>query len=108
MQGGPAKQSFSVWDGAVHGTVGDRLTEEAAHRLAAELELQNNTYGPRPPSTIRRTAAPIPVERVDAWVPAGLLDAWIYEGGLWVGRVRQGKVFTWIPQSELRREEGQF
>lgn len=105
VQGGPAKKTFSVWDAAMHGTRGDRLTEEAAHLQAADLELEFDTYGQRPAAQVRRTEAPIPVERVQAWVSAGFLDAWVYENGLWIGRVRRGKSFDWIPQTELRRED---
>lgn len=80
------------------------LSEEAAHRLAADLELQYDVYGPRSPDQVRRVDPPKPVEK--AWQPAGFLDAWIKEQGTWVGRVRgpDGK-FVWIPQSELRQAE---
>ena len=80
------------------------LSEQAAHRLAADLELQYDVYGPRSPDHVRRVDPPVPVEK--AWQPAGFLDAWIFEQGTWLGRVKgKDDKVSWIPQAELRRTE---
>ena len=101
---GAGEEDWSVWDNASNGTRGSGLAEDAAYRLAADLELQYDVYGPRSPDNIRRVDPPKPVEK--AWQPVGWLDAWVKEQGTWLGRVRgpDGK-FTWVPQTELRQAE---
>jgi hypothetical protein len=104
VRSGSGDDDFVVWDNAANGNRGSGLSEKEAHRLAADLELQYDVYGPRSPDHIRRVDPPKPVEK--AWVPAGWLDAWIYEQGTWFGRVRgPGDTFSWIPQTELRQAE---
>jgi hypothetical protein len=104
VRAGTGDEDWLVWDNASNGNRGSGLSEQAARRLAADLELQYDVYGPRSPDHVRRVDPPVPVEK--AWRPAGFLDAWIFEHGTWVGRVRgpQGE-FSWIPQAELRRAE---
>jgi hypothetical protein len=101
---GSGDEDWSVWDNAANGSRGAGLSEQAAHRLAADLELQYDVYGPRSPDHVRRVGPQVPVEK--AWQPAGFLDAWIFERGTWVGRVRgRDDKVSWIPQAELRRAE---
>jgi hypothetical protein len=101
---GSGDEDRSVWDNAANGNRGACLSEQAAHRLAADLELQYDVYGPRSPDHVRRVDPPVPVEK--AWQPAGFLDAWIFEQGTWLGRVKgQDDNVSWIPQAELRRAE---
>ncbi|WP_460652343.1 hypothetical protein [Kribbella endophytica] len=85
----------------MNGQRGSRATEAEARELAADLELQYGTHGPRDPKTVRRLAEPV---AVDVWQhEAGVLDAWVQEGGQWIGRVRlaDGAV-SWVGQDELR------
>jgi len=104
VRSGTGDGDWSVWDNAANGNRGSGLSEQAAHKLAADLELQYDVYGPRSPDHVRRVDPPVPVEK--AWQPAGFLDAWIFEKGTWVGRVRgPGNRVSWIPQAELRRAE---
>lgn len=101
---GAGAEDWSVWDNAANGTRGSGLAEDAAHRLAADLELQYDVYGPRSPDHVRRVDPPVPVEK--AWVAAGWVDAWIFEQGTWFGRVRgRDNKFSWIPGIELRQAE---
>ncbi|MEJ1105688.1 MULTISPECIES: hypothetical protein [unclassified Kribbella] len=104
VRSGDGDEDWLVWDNAANGNRGSGLSEQAANRLAADLELQYDVYGPRSPDQVRRVDPPKPVEK--AWQPAGFLDAWIFEQGTWIGRVRgPGDTFTWIPQVELRQAE---
>jgi hypothetical protein len=101
---GSGDEDWSVWDNAANGSRGAGLSEQAAHRLAADLELQYDVYGPRSPDHVRRVDPPVAVEK--AWQPAGFLDAWIFEQGTWLGRVKgKDDKVSWIPQAELRRAE---
>ncbi|WP_432887947.1 hypothetical protein ACQPYH_06355 [Kribbella sp. CA-245084] len=92
------------FDNAANGNRGSGLSEDAAHLLAADLELQYDVYGPRSPDHVQRVDPPVPVEK--AWMPAGFVDAWVFEQGIWVGRVkdRNGR-YSWIPGIELRRAD---
>jgi hypothetical protein len=76
---GAGAEDWSVWDNAANGTRGAGLSEDAACRLAADLELQYDVYGPRSPDHVRRVDPPVPVEK--AWVAAGFVDAWVSSRG---------------------------
>ena len=104
VRSGDGDEDWTVWDNAANGHRGSGLSEEAAHKLAADLELQDDVYGPRSPDHIRRIDPPVAVEQ--AWQQVGWVDAWIFEQGTWVGRVRgPGGRISWVPQAELRRAE---
>ncbi len=101
---GAGGEDWSMWDKAANGARGSGLSEDAAYRLAADLALQYDVYGPRSPDHVRRVDPPVPVEK--AWVPAGFVDAWVFEQGTWIGRVRGGdNKYSWIPSIELRLAE---
>jgi hypothetical protein len=107
VRAGSGDADWIVFDNAANGNRGTGLTEDAAHRLAAELELQYDVYGPRPARQVRRVEPPVPVERSDQpGVPAGWLDCWVLDRGSWVGRVKtREQRYAWIPGSELRPAE---
>lgn len=94
--------TFGVWDNAVNSWRVTNLDLAAAEQTKADLDLQFDAHGPRPPDNIRTVDPPQPVDCLVAW-ERGELDAWIRDGGQWFGRVRDrnGHV-TWIPQSDLR------
>jgi hypothetical protein len=100
-QDGPT--AWGVWDGAANGWRGRDLSKQQAHDLAADLELQYDAHGQRPPETVRRVTPPCPADQM-AWKHGGLLEAWVRERGEWLGRVRapDGSI-SWVPASELRR-----
>jgi hypothetical protein len=100
----PRSPRATEYDRPGIGALHQYLSEQAARRLAADLELQYDVYGPRSPDHVRRVDPPKPVEK--AWQPVGFLDAWIFEKATWIGRVRgPGDTFTWIPHTELRQAE---
>ncbi|HWD83247.1 MAG TPA: hypothetical protein VG497_30315 [Kribbella sp.] len=103
-EGAGGDTGWTVFDNAANGNRGSGLSEDAAYRLAADLELQYDVYGPRNPDHVRRVDPPVPVEK--AWVPVGFVDAWVFEQGTWIGRVKDhnGR-YTWIPGIELRQAE---
>ena len=43
---GSGDEDWSVWDNAANGSRGAGLSEQAAHRVTADLELQYDVYGP--------------------------------------------------------------
>ncbi len=94
--------TFGVWDGAVNGWRGSRLTEAQAQQMKTDLDIQYDARGPRDPTTVRRVDPPRPIQRAE-WHTDGELDAWIRDAGQWLGRVRDhnGNI-TWIPAEELR------
>jgi hypothetical protein len=99
---GTGDNDWSIWDNAANGQRGSGLSEQQARAEAADLELQYDAHGYRPPETVRRVDPPVPVER--AWQPVGVVDAWVREGGRWVGRVRHaGGEVSWVPEGELRK-----
>ena len=77
---GSGDEDWLIWDNAANGGRGAGLSEQAAHRLAADLELQYDLSGLRSPDHVRRVDPLAPVEK--AWQPAGFLDTWIFERGI--------------------------
>ncbi|WP_427896724.1 hypothetical protein ACQHIV_42105 (plasmid) [Kribbella sp. GL6] len=105
VRAGSGDTDWIVFDNAANGNRGSGLTEDAAHQLAADLELQYDVYGPRKPEEVRRFAQPVPVERIgQPGVLAGWQDCWVRDRGIWVGRVKtREQRYVWIPGSELRK-----
>lgn len=99
---GDGRTAHGVWDGAANGWRARDLTEQQAHQVAADLELQYDAHGPRPPETVRRVQPPRPVARA-VWQSGGVIEAWVRQRGVWYGRVRgaDGHI-SWIPAAELR------
>jgi len=67
---GTGDNDWSIWDNAANGQRGSGLSEQQARAEAADLELQYDAHGYRPPETVRRVDPPVPVER--AWQPVGV------------------------------------
>lgn len=97
-----APAAHGVWDEVANGWRARDLTEEQAHQVAAELELQYDAHGPRAPERVRRVQPPCPVQRA-VWQAGGVLEAWVRQDGQWYGRVldAHGRI-SWVPSAELR------
>lgn len=103
---GDGPTAHGVWDGAANGWRARDLTEQQAHQVAADLELQYDAHGPRAPETVRRVQPPQPVARA-VWQPGGVIEAWVRQRGVWYGRVRgaDGQI-SWVPADQLRPDTG--
>ena len=94
---------WGTWDAAVRGWRARGLDELAAKKLATDLDIQYDQYGPRPPEDLRRRRPAMPVDRA-TWAYAGRLDCWIRErDGTWWGRVTtDAGESRWVRSTELR------
>ncbi len=112
VQPGPDGGTWVVWDTVLHALRSTGQTRVRAEQVAADLEVQYDTWGLRPATSIRTVQPAIDVDTA-IWQPAGRLDGWVRDRADqsalaprlgWYGRVRtdDGR-YLWIPAMNLRR-----
>jgi hypothetical protein len=102
--GGLGDTVYGVWDVARQAWhTPDKMTDDAAERLAADLNARHSRTGPRRDADWYHLDPPVPIDvKFLTWRPAEL-DYWVREPDGWYGHVLQpGSEPRWYPAELLR------